>query len=498
MEKRMKDDFNPYDRIGVRTFINCCGTRTIHGGTLMLPAVKRAMEAASNHFVNIDELMEGVGRRLAELTGAEWGIVTSGAAAALCHATAACVAGADPEMILRLPDTAGLKNRVVMLKDGRFTYDHAIRMVGVEILEVETCRDLSRALDERVAMVALLGAREAQEAGRLEEIAALTRPLGVPMLVDAASEHLTRPNPYLTRGATMVAYSGGKYLRGPQCSGLLLGEKAWVQAAWVNSAPHHTFGRAMKVGKEEVVGLLAAVEHWASGRDHEAERDRWEADLTVIAREVTQVPTVTAEIRRSEGSPAPVPRLEVRWDGDRIGPTALALRDRLLEGEPRIMLDDRRATDTSLFILPFSLQPGEAEVVGSSIRKALTAAPGGRKKASLPPSVRVEGTWDLEIQYLRGTSRHSLVFEQQGHELTGLHRTSFQENSLSGCVQGAEVTFSSLHRFEGTHLSYRFTGTVDRDVMEGTVELGSTGQEALGPLNQREYGRGQWQARRRA
>lgn len=492
----MKDDFNPYDRIGVRTFINCCGTRTIHGGTLMLPDVKRAMEAAANHFVNIDELMEGVGRRIATLTGAEWGIVTSGAAAALCHATAACVAGADPEKILRLPNTTGLKDRVVMLKDGRFTYDHAVRMTGVEIQEVETCRDLSRALDERVAMVALLGTREAQEAGRLEEIAGLTRPLGIPILVDAASEHLIRPNPYLTRGATMVAYSGGKYLRGPQCSGLLLGERAWVQAAWVNSAPHHTFGRAMKVGKEEIVGLLAAVEHWASARDHEAERAQWEADLAVIAREVTRVPTVMAEVQRSEGSPAPVPRLEVRWDGDRVGWTALALRDRLLEGEPRIMLDDRRATDTSLFILPFSLQPGEAERVGSRIREALEAAPGNPRKASLPP-VHIEGIWDVEIQYLRGASRHCLALEQRGHELTGLHRTSFQENSLSGHVQGAEVTFSSLHRFEGTSLSYQFTGTVDRDVMEGTVELGSTGQEALGPLNQREYGQGQWQARRR-
>lgn len=493
----MKADFNPYDRIGVRTFINCCGTRTIHGGSLMLPDVKRAMEAAANHFVNIDELMEGVGRRLAELTDAEWGIVTSGAAAALCHATAACVAGADPEKILRLPNTAGMKNRVVMLKDGRFTYDHAIRMVGVEILEVEACDDLSKALDERVAMVALLGAREAQEAGRLKEISAATRPLGIPILVDAASEHLRRPNPYLTRGATMVAYSGGKYLRGPQCSGLLLGEKAWVQAAWVNSAPHHTFGRAMKVGKEEIMGLLTAVEYWDSARDHEAERAQWETDLAVIAQEVTQIPTVIAEVRRSEGSPAPAPRLEVHWDRDRVGWTGLALRDRLLEGNPRIMLDDRGATDTSVFILPFSLQPGEAEVVGSSIRQALADVPGNRRKAPLSPSVRVEGTWDLEIQYLRGTSRHTLVFEQRAHELTGLHRTSFHENCISGCVQGAEVTFSSLHRFEGTHLSYLFTGTVDRDLMEGTVELGSTGQEALGPLNQREYGKGQWRARRR-
>jgi L-seryl-tRNA(Ser) seleniumtransferase len=252
----------------------------------------------------------------------------------------------------------------------------------------------------------------------------------------------------------------------------------------------------MKVGKEEVIGLLAAVEHWAGARDPEAEGARWEADLAVIAREVTQVPSVTAEVRRSEGSPAPVPRLEVRWDKDRVHWTALALRDRLLEGEPRIMLDDRASTETSLFILPFSLQPGEAEVVGVRLREALTSASGHPEKAPPPPSVRVEGTWDLEIRYLSGTSRHSLTLEQQGGELSGHHRTLFQENPVSGHVHGAEVTLSSLHRFEGTHLAYRFTGTVDQDRMEGTVELGSTGQEAIGPLNQREYGRGEWQARR--
>jgi seryl-tRNA(Sec) selenium transferase len=262
----------------------------------MLPEVKQAMIAASDYFVNMDELMEAVGKRLAELTGAEWGIITAGAAASLYCATAACVAGTDPEKMLRLPNTAGLKDRVIMLKDGRFTYDHAIRMVGVEILEVETHDELSEMLDDRVAIVALLGAHEAEAALRLEDIVGLTRPLGIPVLVDAAAEHLTRPIPYLARGATMVAYSGGKYLRGPQCSGLLLGEKTWVQAASINAAPHHTLGRAMKTGKEEIMGLLAAVEYWATERDHEAERKRWESDLTEIAEEVTRVPTVTTEI----------------------------------------------------------------------------------------------------------------------------------------------------------------------------------------------------------
>ena len=366
---------NPYGKIEVRSFINCCGTRTIHGGTLMLPEVKQAMVAASNYFVNTDELMEAVGKRLAALTGAEWGIVTSGAASSLYCATAACVAGTDPEKMLRLPNTLGLKNRVIMLKGGRFTYDHAIRMVGVEILEVETHDELSENLDDRVAMVALLGVHEAKSPLRLEDILALTRPLEIPILVDAAAERPTRPIPHLARGATMVAYSGGKYLRGPQCSGLLLGEKKWVQAAWINAAPHHTLGRAMKMGKEEIMGLLAAVEYWATERDHESESKQWQSDLSEIAEEVTRASTVTTEILWPENPNSPVPQLEVRWDSDQIGLTGLELRDRLLDGKPRIMLDDRGATGTSVFILPFSLQPGEAKLVGSRIREVLTAAP---------------------------------------------------------------------------------------------------------------------------
>ncbi len=488
-------DENPYVKIGVRPFINCCGVRTIHSGSLMLPEVKRSMEEASKYFVNIDELMEHAGRRLAALTGAAWGIVASGASAALCHATAACVAAADPEKMLRLPNMEGLKNRVIMLKAGRFAYDHAIRMVGVKILEVETRDELLKALDERVAMVALLGTHLSREEGplHLEDIADVTRPLEIPILVDAASEHLRCPNPYLTRGATMVAYSGGKYLRGPQSSGLLLGEKAWVQAAWTNSSPHHAFGRTMKVSKEEIIGVLAAVERWVNRRDPAAEQKQWEIDLSVIAEKVTSVPAVSACIRDPETSTAPVPRLEIQWDGSRIAVSGLKLRDRLLSGEPRIMLDDRGATTTSVFILPYSLQPNEAEIVGSRIHEALAAA-SPSAKSQPPPPAQVEGEWDVEIEYIKGSSKHRLVLEQTDHELKGIHFTQFHENRLSGRIEGTRITISSLHRFEGTNLSYQFEGTVGADAIEGTVQLGTSGQSAPGPLNQSEFGHGRWRA----
>lgn len=489
-----KPEENPYKKIGVRTFINCCGTRTIHSGTLMWPEVKTAMMAASNYFVNMDELMQGVGQRLAKLTGAEWGMVSSGAAAALCHATAACVTGGDPEKMLRLPNTEGLKNRVVMMEDGRFTYDQAIRTVGVEVVNV-TPDTLADALDDQVAMVALLGSREARRMDVFEKTVSLARSRGIPVLVDAASEHLQNPDPYLTQGATMVAYSGGKYLRGPQSSGLLLGEKAWVETAWQCAAPHHTLGRTMKVGKEEVMGVLAAVEHWAQGRDHEREQAQWDMDLKIIAHAVEQVETVTTEIVFGESLRSPVPRLEIRWDAQRISISGLALRDELLAGDPCIMLDDRGATDGSVFILPFSLHVGEAKIVGERIRDVLNAAP-KRIESEISDPVDVSGTWMIEIDFTESQAEHHLHIEQDGRDLNGKHQTLFLEGDLSGKINGQEWQIVSQLRFEGTHLAYRFVGEVQGGSAKGFVELGSSGQSAPGPLNQREYGRAEWVGRR--
>jgi len=490
----MRDD-DPYAKIGVRSFINCCGTRTIHGGTLMLPEVREAMVAASQHFVNMDELMAGVGKRLAELTGAEWGMVAPGAAASLCHATAACVTGGDPELMFRLPDTTGMKNRVVMPGESRFTYDHAIRSVGVTVVEVNSLGELEHALDEKVAMVALLGTWEADADMQVEEIVEIAGAKDIPVLVDAASEHLRVPEPYTARGANLVAYSGGKYLRGPQPTGVLLGDRDLVEAAWVHAAPHHTLGRALKIGKEEVMGVMAALEYLVDKRDPEGEHRGWVTDLGEIAKHVTLMPGVGAEVLDPAYERSAVPRLEIRWDGERIGMAGLELRDRLLEGNPRIMLDDRGATDTSVFILPFSLQPGEAEIVGDRIREALLQAPFPVEEESLSP-VDVSGVWEIEISHVRKTAHHRVGISQVGEDLEGTHHTRALQNPLVGSVTGDEVVFTSQHRFEGTHLAYRFMGTVSQGGMNGTVEIGSSGQSAPGPLNQREYGTAVWKGRR--
>src|SRR5260370_41349304 len=192
---------NPYLALGVRPFINCCSVRTMHGGSLMLPEVRAAVDAASRQFVNLDELMDAAGKRIAELTGAEWGIVTCGSAAAVPLRTAACVAGNDPIKMLRLPFTDGMVNRVIIPTKQRLAYDQAVRMIGCPIVEIDTRGDLDRALEEPVALVVLLGKQEHLSGVRLEEIASVVKPRGIPIMVDAASEHSGRPRPSPRRGA---------------------------------------------------------------------------------------------------------------------------------------------------------------------------------------------------------------------------------------------------------------------------------------------------------
>ncbi len=465
----------------------------------MWPCVREAMDEASRVFVTMDELMEGVGARLAELTGADAAIVTSGGAGALCVAAATAVTGGDPEKILRLPKLEGLKDRVVMLKTGRFTYDQAIRAVGVTIIEVETKQEMVRALeDERVAMIALLGTDEAEGRLSLEEIAKIARLRQIPILVDCASEHLVRPNPYLEAGATMVAYSGGKYLRGPQCTGLLLGSGAWIRAAWTNAAPHHTFGRMMKVGKEEIMGLLAAVEFWAEGRDDAAESTQWYADLDTIAAYVSKVDGVTSETITPRSKKSPTPRLEIHWNAKRIPMHGLTLRQTLLDSEPRIMLDDRFSTQGSIFILPFSFQPGEASIVGRRIAEVLAEASGEvipEEPRGIPDEV-VDGSWDVAIAYHAGSAQHRWDLTCEADGVTGTHHTLFQTNEIHGVLHGNHIRLVSEHRFEGTHLIYTFEGAVEGDTIEGNVEVGSEGQSAPGWLNRKEYGTYSWTASR--
>ncbi len=487
---------DPYARLGVRPFINCCGTRTVHGGSLMLPEVTEAITRAAGHFVNLNELMGTAGRRIAALTGAESALVTSGGAASLVAATAGAMTKGDPERMLRLPNTEGIPHRVVMPARARFTYDHAIRTTGAEVVEVADGAEMAEALRSGTALVATIGTKDAELPIRLEECVALAEPLGIPVLIDAASEHLERPDPYLARGASFVAYSGGKYLRGPQSTGLLLGKRHWIEAARLNASPHHAIGRPMKISKEEVMGLLAAVEFWAEGRDHKAERARWTTDLETIAALARKVGTVTAEIIAPSKAHEQVPKLRIAWSRERIGLGGLDLRERLLAHDPRIMLDDRGATDRSVFILPFNLGPGEAEVVGAAIAKTLAAAQPSPAAAVEAPALDLSGLWEVAIAFAAETTPHRVRFRQSGGALEGMHATLDLVGPLAGTIAGAHIAFSSLHPYEGSNLSYAFTGTTADGRISGTVLLGTSGDSAPGPLNMREFGSASWTARR--
>src|SRR5687767_5142355 len=274
-----------YQSIGVEPVINCRGTFTIIGGSVERPEVRAAMEAAARYFVQMDELADAVGTRLAELTGAEWGMVSAGCAAGLKHVTAACVTGGNPERLTRIPDLTGFdKTEVVSPRYSRNVYDAALRNIGVTMITVDTPEELERALGPRTAMIYLTsGGGAASGPLSLENVARIARPKNIPILIDAAAEVLTIPNVHLQKGATIVAYSGGKAICGPQCAGLLLGLKDILLSAWQASAPHHGPGRDNKVGKEEMLGMLAAVEAWVT-RDHQAEWKTWLSYLDVIAK----------------------------------------------------------------------------------------------------------------------------------------------------------------------------------------------------------------------
>ena len=477
-----------YQSIGVRPLINARGTFTIISGSLMLPEVRAAIDAAARHHVQLDELMAGIGARLAELTKAEWGMVSSGCAAALTHATAACVAGGNPDLHVRIPNLAGFaKDEVIIPKHSRNVYDAAVRAVGVRIIEVGTGDELEAAFGPRTAMVYILAGPEADK-GPLatRAIAQSANQKRVPVLVDAAAEILTVPNVHLDNGATLVAYSGGKCIRGPQSAGLLLGRKALVQAAWVHSAPHHGFARSMKVGKEEAIGMLMAVEMWVR-RDHKAEWDRWMAWLDSIATEVSKIDGVTTAITETTALSNRTPSLTIRWDRKRLDISGADLARHLLDTEPRIATPGGRdrGDEASISITPYQMAAGEEKIVAERIYAALSKA----LRRTAPSHVAaaasdVSGQWDVQIEYVASASTHTLFLTQAGNRLEGSHQGDFVSRDLTGTIEGNTVQiFSSYTERHGDALSFRFAGAVQGDGMSGTLDMG-------------EYLTAKWTARR--
>jgi L-seryl-tRNA(Ser) seleniumtransferase len=353
-----------YEELGIRPFINAAGTYTVLSACVMPREVITAMEEASLQHVSIPELQEAAGKRIASLVGSDAALVTSGCAGALTLATAACVCGTDEEKIRRVPDTSGMKNEVIFQKTHRFGYDHAIRNVGVKIVEVETRQELESAINDKTAMLFFLNSGDPQGKIKRQEFAEIAKKVGIPSLIDAAADIPPAENlsAYIKMGYDLVAFSGGKGLKGPQCSGLLLGRKDLIQAAFLNGSPHSdTAGRIGKVGKEEIVGLMTAVELYVK-RDHQADWKEWERRINVIEKAVSGIRSVQTEMFIPEIANQ-VPHLAIRWDSNAMHFTKEDFINALREGEPRIEVRPNSPTEPRLEVGVWMLQPGEDRIV---------------------------------------------------------------------------------------------------------------------------------------
>ena len=360
--------------LGVRPIINAAGTYTMFTASLMAPQVVRAWEYGSRHYVRLDELHDAVGKRIAALIGCEAAMVSAGAASALTLGTAACLTGTNQEFIRRLPDTAGMKTEVIIQKSHRFGYDHAIRNCGIRFIEVETADELERAVNGNTAMMFFLNHNDPMGQIKVAEFAALAAKHGIPSFIDCAAdvppvENLSR---FTKMGYSLVTFSGGKGLCGPQSAGLLLGTKPLIEAARLNTSPNSdTVGRGMKVNKEELLAMMLAVETYLK-KDHQAEWREWERRVKTIISAVSSIPSVRTEIQVPEIANH-VPHLHIRWDESVVKVSVPEVAKQLREGEPPIEVVPGSKEDLTVGV--WMMQPGDDRVVARRIRQILTARP---------------------------------------------------------------------------------------------------------------------------
>jgi D-glucosaminate-6-phosphate ammonia-lyase len=330
-----------YDELGIPTILNFRGTHTTIGASKQWPDFHDAMADAARHFVSLEELQDKVGERISKLVGSEAAMVTTGTAGAICMGTAACVAGSDPGAIRRIPDTTGLKNEVISLKLHRNGYDHAVRNVGIKMIDVETEAQLRSAINSKTAMMHFLGGAsgdaEWPETLSLQQVLAIVKPAGVPLLVDAANMLPSWNNirKLAASGVDLICFSGGKHIRGPQCSGVLAGRKDLVAAARLNMSPHSdSLGRPMKVGREEIVGLWLAVEKYAK-LDFEALDKECIRQAEFLQTRFAKLPGVKTGFEPVDRT-RNVRRVFLSWDEKALGMTAKQVEKRLWEGTPRV------------------------------------------------------------------------------------------------------------------------------------------------------------------
>ena len=366
----------PYEQLGIRPVINFRGTMTTLGASKMWEELHEAASQASRQYVVLEELKNKVGERLAALIGSEDALVTTGAAGAICLGTCATLTGSDAQKIRRLPDLTGMKTEVVIQNAHRNGYDHAVRSTGAKLVEVETEEELVKAITERTAMMFFLGGTShdwrRENPIPLERCLDITRLANVPLMVDAANmlppwENIRR---LASLGVDLICISGGKHMRGPQCSGILAGRRDLIQAAWLNSSPHaDSHGRSMKVGREEMVTAWLTVEKY-SRLDFGAIDQECVRQAEYVERELSAVPGLRLQ-RTPVDRTRNIRRVMVQWDEEALGITDAEVSRQLMDGEPRIAVGGAEPQGIELTV--FMNEPGDEKIAVQRLKQIFKA-----------------------------------------------------------------------------------------------------------------------------
>lgn len=350
----------------------------------------------------------------------------------------------------------------------------------MKIVTVDTPQELENALNSRTAMIYLsAGGPSLSGPLALDAVAQIAKPRNIPILVDAAAEVLTIPSVHLQQGATIVAYSGGKAICGPQCAGLLLGRKDLLMSAWQASSPHHGPGRDNKVGREETLGMLAAVEAWVK-RDHAAEWRTWLSWLDNISKRVSTIESVKTAVREPTGLSNRSPELIITWDPAKLNITGEEVAEDLARNKPRIALGSgggRRRSEpdpgtTAISITAWMMQPGDDEIVADRIYGVLSMKRSPRSTKTEPPSATIAGRWDVNVEFFSSTSQHTFFIEQDGNRIQGSHKGDFSVRDVFGTIEGDQIKLRSQASAPGDSVGFIFAGTLAGDTFSGPIYMG--------------------------
>ena len=364
---------NPYDELGVPTVINCEGTMTVLGGSLLRPELEAVMAMAGKHFVSIPDLEVAAGKRIAEMLKLPDGysaLVTSGAAAAMQSGLAGILTGDNESLIRQLPDLSGMKSEVIIQKSHRNPFDHQLRSTGIKLVEIETREQFRQAVNERTAMMHFSNFANASGQIKVDEWIKLGKQYKIPCMNDAAADtppvsHLWD---YAKMGYDLITFSGGKAMRGPQCAGLLIGRKDLVAYALLNNSPHEdTLGRSQKVGKEEIIGMVKALELYLK-EDHDALSREWQDRLERVSREVTKIPGVSTSFFTPDMANH-VPHMQITWDS-KVSIEPKQVSQMLRNSKPSIVMGGGEGRP-GLAMCSFMLQPGEEMMVAQQLSRIL-------------------------------------------------------------------------------------------------------------------------------